>query len=315
MSTPRLSFRPALQCLHASRNHTHQPFFSHTTRCFSTTPLKPDEALATTSTTTSSSLPPPLTSPQTIQIHRVPSSSTSTSKSSRTSKPDGNLVSTARSERRLIRLHGVAPVGSRRRRAAMRTTTNIPFEELPYQCFQEARKILSADRALKLAQIAEMRKRIQRVVEEPNPSKFGGEIGRKAKLVSMQKHLEDLKILADINDPVIKKRFEDGEGTHLPASSSGRTTINTSPLSQATLTAPSTATSPSSAGNPTNTRSSSSESNNSTSSPIFSPTLSLPHPSPSPSHATLSIPAPSFPLSPVLSHPNSPFKYLTRAND
>lgn len=40
----------------------------------------------------------------------------------------------------------------------------------------------------------------------------GGEYVKKGRLVRMQKYLEELKILADINDPVIKKRFEDGEG-------------------------------------------------------------------------------------------------------
>ena len=32
--------------------------------------------------------------------------------------------------------------------------------------------------------------------------------------MAMERHLEDLKILADVNDPVIKKRFEDGQGKH-----------------------------------------------------------------------------------------------------
>lgn len=34
---------------------------------------------------------------------------------------------------------------------------------------------------------------------------------QKGRLIAMQKYLEELKILADINDPMIKKRFEDGE--------------------------------------------------------------------------------------------------------
>lgn len=41
---------------------------------------------------------------------------------------------------------------------------------------------------------------------------MGGEHIKKGRILAMQKHLEDLKIRADINDPVIKKRFEDGEG-------------------------------------------------------------------------------------------------------
>jgi len=38
----------------------------------------------------------------------------------------------------------------------------------------------------------------------------------------MRRHLEYLKVQADINDPLVKKRFEDGEGTHNPAAPSAR---------------------------------------------------------------------------------------------
>ncbi|KAL8664628.1 MAG: hypothetical protein Q9202_002898 [Teloschistes flavicans] len=114
-------------------------------------------------------------------------------------------------ERRLIRTTGQQPIGSRRRRAALLTSANIPFEQLPYQCFQEARKLLLADRKEKLLQIEEERRRITKVQADP-VEKYGGEYVRKGRLVRMQKYLEELKILADINDPVIKKRFEDGDG-------------------------------------------------------------------------------------------------------
>lgn len=43
-------------------------------------------------------------------------------------------------------------------------------------------------------------------------AELGGEARKKGKLVAMHKYLEHLKILADSNDPVIKKRFEDGLG-------------------------------------------------------------------------------------------------------
>ena len=89
--------------------------------------------------------------------------------------------------------------------------SKIPFEQLPYQCFQEARKVLHADRQEKLAEIEIERKRIERAVAV-DPSECGGEVAKKGKIVAMQKHLERLKILADINDPMIKKRFEDGKG-------------------------------------------------------------------------------------------------------
>jgi hypothetical protein len=41
-------------------------------------------------------------------------------------------------------------------------------------------------------------------------------VGDKArKLWHMEKHLERLKIYADINDPLVKKRYEDDMGTAL----------------------------------------------------------------------------------------------------
>jgi large subunit ribosomal protein L35 len=82
---------------------------------------------------------------------------------------------------------------------------------MPYQCFQEARKVLQEDREEKIEKITEMRRRIARWQNIP-ADEFGGDYVKKGKLVRMQKHLEELKILADINDPVIKKRFEDGMG-------------------------------------------------------------------------------------------------------
>ena len=61
-------------------------------------------------------------------------------------------------------------------------------------------------------QIEEERKRIAKVHATPI-EKLGGEASKKGKLIAMHKYLEELKILADINDPVVKKRFEDGDGT------------------------------------------------------------------------------------------------------
>lgn len=122
------------------------------------------------------------------------------------------LVSTRREERQLIRT-GVRPIGSRRRRAASQPADSIPFEQLPYQCFQEARKILAADREEKLRQIEAERQRIA-IWKARDPAKWGGENSMKGRLVRMQKYLHHLKILADINDPTIKMRFEDGKGAH-----------------------------------------------------------------------------------------------------
>ena len=83
---------------------------------------------------------------------------------------------------------------------------------MPYQCFQEARKLLAADRADKLVRIAEQRRRIGVAEARPVEQYATGEHAKKGKLVAMQQQLEKLKVWADINDPRIKKRFEDGEG-------------------------------------------------------------------------------------------------------
>ncbi|KAA8568010.1 hypothetical protein MFRU_041g00710 [Monilinia fructicola] len=123
---------------------------------------------------------------------------------------DPETVVRPENERKLMR-QGIMPVGSRRRRAALKSSANIPFEQLPYQCFQEARKVLQADREEKLEMIAKERLRIKNL-EAQDVSISGGERQKQTRLDSMRRHLEWLKIQADINDPLIKKRFEDGEG-------------------------------------------------------------------------------------------------------
>ncbi|KAL1304409.1 hypothetical protein AAFC00_003407 [Neodothiora populina] len=123
---------------------------------------------------------------------------------------DPNLVYTAKAERKLLQTQRKTPIGSRRRRAALQSSNNIPFEQLPYQCFQEARKILGEDREEKLKQIEVQRARIARLTaQQVSPQ---DERQREHRLASMQRHLQELKILADINDPIVKKRFEDGQG-------------------------------------------------------------------------------------------------------
>ncbi|PYH43825.1 mitochondrial 54S ribosomal protein mL38 [Aspergillus saccharolyticus JOP 1030-1] len=124
--------------------------------------------------------------------------------------PDPALVSSPRLERKLLR-QGVSPIGSRRRRVALQDSLNIPFEQLPYQCFQEARKVLLADREEKLRDITSMREKISRL-EALTTEQAGGEQVKKSKLRAMELHLEHLKIQADINDPLVKKKFEDGQG-------------------------------------------------------------------------------------------------------
>jgi hypothetical protein len=124
---------------------------------------------------------------------------------------DPATVTTRREEWELFKA-GTPPIGSRRRRAAQAQTLNVPFEELPYQCFQEARKILIEDRAEKLKQIETERGRIARWKELDPNTLSGGDMSKQRKLKSMEAQLEKLKILADINDPNVKRRFEDGLG-------------------------------------------------------------------------------------------------------
>ncbi|KAF2628571.1 PEBP-like protein [Macroventuria anomochaeta] len=127
-------------------------------------------------------------------------------------KLDPETVENKKQERRLLRREGVQPVGSRRRRAALRMsavrkTEEIPFEQLPYQCFQEARKFLQEDRQEKLKEIKTQQQRIQATAES-NASVQS----KRDRIARMKMHLNDLIIAADINDPVVKRKFEDGQG-------------------------------------------------------------------------------------------------------
>lgn len=124
---------------------------------------------------------------------------------------DPMTITAVRGEKQLMK-KGIWPIGSRRRRAAVKSSDNIPFEKLPYQCFQEALKVLKWDREEKLKLIQTERLRISNLIAQ-DPAKIrGGEEQKQIRLASMRRHLEYLKIQADINDPLVKKRFEDGEG-------------------------------------------------------------------------------------------------------
>ncbi|KAK4104711.1 PEBP-like protein [Parathielavia hyrcaniae] len=103
-------------------------------------------------------------------------------------------------------------LGTLRRRAALATTGSVPFEQLPYQCFQEARKILAQDREEKVAKIIAETAKIRRLEATDASSYRGGEAYKQKRLQSLRQHVEQLKILADINDPMVKRRFEDGKG-------------------------------------------------------------------------------------------------------
>lgn len=124
---------------------------------------------------------------------------------------DPNVTTFRWAEAKLMRA-GTPPIGSRRRRVAIRTSDNVPFEQLPYQCFQEARKILNADREEKIAQIVAETAKIKRLEAADASTIKGGEATKQRRITSMRKYVEELKILADINDPLVKRRFEDGQG-------------------------------------------------------------------------------------------------------
>ncbi|EEH40497.1 mitochondrial 54S ribosomal protein YmL35 [Paracoccidioides lutzii Pb01] len=181
MTHCELASRPLFQCLRHTYKNTFPAVQLPFSRSFSSTPADKEEA----QTETGPSQP----------FYRA---------------PDPALVTSPQLERRLLRA-GNPPIGSRRRRAALQDSPNIPFELLPYQCFQEARKVLLEDREEKIKQIETESGRIARL-RAADPATVGGELQKNNRLRSMEKHLEYLKIQADINDPVIKKRFEDGLG-------------------------------------------------------------------------------------------------------
>lgn len=103
-------------------------------------------------------------------------------------------------------------MGSRRRRAAVRQTPDVPFEQLPYHAYQEARKILAADRLEKLEEMKRAFQKIKAVEAQPVEKYRGGIAYKNKKLSSLRKQLWYLMVQADINDPVVKRKFEDGLG-------------------------------------------------------------------------------------------------------
>lgn len=182
MATPIDLIHPASRCLRCLARRNSAIIF--TSRSLTTTALKHDEGHLQSTNNPQVPFDPVLVSP-----HKEEKKSTNT---------------------------GVRLIGTKRRRAAIESigARSVPFEQLPYQCFQEARKILQADREEKIKQIEVQRKRIAKA-QAQDIAACGGAASKKGRLIAMYKHLEHLKILADINDPVIKKRFEDGQGTWL----------------------------------------------------------------------------------------------------
>ncbi|KAF2670260.1 PEBP-like protein [Microthyrium microscopicum] len=107
------------------------------------------------------------------------------------------------------------PIGIRQRRrmAALASSPGISFEQLPYQCFQEARRVLAEAREEVVGNVQKMQARIDRLTALPLDTEDGFAVNsRNVTLRTMQKTLDDLKVDADIHNPVVKKRFEDGLG-------------------------------------------------------------------------------------------------------
>ncbi|KAL2800520.1 phosphatidylethanolamine-binding protein [Aspergillus keveii] len=171
--------RPLIQCLQKSSMRGISSLQLQSTRAFQTTTILRDEVQ---------------TEAKTQAFYKA---------------PDPALVSSPRLERRLMR-QGILPVGSRRRRAALQNSDNLPFEQLPYQCFQEARKVLLADREEKMNDITATSEKISRI--RALPEEELAKQSNVARLKALELHLENLKVQADINDPLVKKKFEDGQG-------------------------------------------------------------------------------------------------------
>lgn len=122
------------------------------------------------------------------------------------------LVSLRAEERELFKATRQHPIASRRRRAVLKQMQGsaVPFEHLPYQCFQEARKVLLEDRQEKLEEIRRTREKITRITAQDVPPQ--DEDRREQRLHDLRRTLGSQKILADVNDPLTKKKFEDGMG-------------------------------------------------------------------------------------------------------
>ncbi|CAD0105755.1 unnamed protein product [Aureobasidium uvarum] len=176
-------------------------------RAFSTSAPVAEDVAASTAAAAATTQPPPPSSPAADNVLSSPAADNVLSSLA------ADNVFTPRAERKLLRTRGLTPVGSRRRRAAILSGSRIPFEQLPYQCFQEARKVLIQHRQEKVTHIETERQKIARLratqVEPQNEQRHQHRVN------SMERYLDQLKIHADINDPMVKRRFEDGKGTHI----------------------------------------------------------------------------------------------------
>ncbi|KAF2000931.1 PEBP-like protein [Amniculicola lignicola CBS 123094] len=203
MASAQPSMRQFSACLRCVRplSQSNGPLHASAARLLSTTAAPREEVQ--TQVTAAPAAPPPATASGKDFMKRW-------------GKLNPELVESKRDERRLIRREGTQPVGSRRRRAALRRTeirgtVSIPFEQLPYQCFQEARKFLLEDRKEKIKQIEVQSARLKNIITQ-DAAVSGGKQAKEVRIQSMKAHINELVILADINDPIVKKKFEDRLG-------------------------------------------------------------------------------------------------------
>ncbi|KAI0869782.1 ribosomal protein YmL35 [Hypoxylon argillaceum] len=211
MSSCQRVARPLIQSIH--QHGLILPTSTCFARSFSNTPARREDVVPP-STTSATPAPPPSSSAKSLKeldAAAIAAAAESTMSRMQERLLDPNTTTAHWAERKLMRT-GIHPVGSRRRRAALRTSEDVPFEQLPYQCFQEARKILQEDRQEKLQALAKELVKIKRLEETPADQVTGGQRKKDLRLKSLRKYVEELKILVDINDPIVKRRFEDGLG-------------------------------------------------------------------------------------------------------
>ena len=122
------------------------------------------------------------------------------------------MTTTLRWAEKKLMKKGIYPIGSRRRRVAIRTSPNIPFEHLPYQCFQEALKILRKDRHDKMVKLVKMENRLKWRMGSNTSCFSGGEKEKQRRVKMLREYIDELVLLTDANDPEVKRRSEDGLG-------------------------------------------------------------------------------------------------------
>ncbi|KAI1191066.1 ribosomal protein YmL35 [Nemania serpens] len=213
MSSCRRVTRPLLQSIQQQQHCLILQTSTYLARSFSTTRARHDDEVPPISTTSATPAPAPPSSSSTTAMKQLDAAAAAESSKLRMQDRlvDPNTTTAHWAERKLMRA-GTPPIGSRRRRAAVRSSPNVPFDQLPYQCFQEARKILQEDRNEKLQVLAKELAKIKRLEDTPADQIPGGQRKKDLRLKSLRKYVEELKILVDVNDPAVKRRFEDGLG-------------------------------------------------------------------------------------------------------